>query len=82
MVKVVPYEAGPLPVPNNKFIILSFAVLTLPDVVFIEGLTGDLYIERKEDTDTYNAAFQALEDLAATAEATRDIITSILMSYR
>lgn len=81
-VKVVPYEAGPLPVPNNKFIILSFATLALPDVVFIEGLTGDLYIERKEDTDTYNAAFQALDNLATTADTTRDIIASILRSYR
>jgi hypothetical protein len=81
-VRVVPYEAGALPNANNKFIILSFASLALPDVVFVEGLTGDLYIERKEDTDTYNAAFQALEDLAASPEKTRGMITSILRSYR
>jgi transcriptional regulator with XRE-family HTH domain len=81
-VRVVPYEAGALPNANNKFIILSFATLTLPDVVFVEGLTGDLYIERKEDIDTYNSAFQALEDLAAAPEDTRETITSILRSYR
>jgi hypothetical protein len=80
-VKVVPYEAGPLPVSNNKFIILSFAA-ALPDVVFIEALTGDLYIERKEDTDTYNSAFQALEKLAASSEETRETIKAILRSYR
>ena len=79
-VKVVPYEAGPLPVPNNKFIILSFAGAGLPDVVFIEGLTGDLYIERKEDTDTYNRAFRALDELAASPEETRGMITAILRS--
>jgi hypothetical protein len=77
-VRVVPYEAGALPVPNNKFIILSFGAPLLPDVVFIEGLTGDLYIDRKDDTDTYHAAFQALEALAATSDDTRDIITSLL----
>jgi transcriptional regulator with XRE-family HTH domain len=81
-IRVVPYEAGALPNANNKFIILSFATLALPDVVFVEGLTGDLYIERKEDIDTYNAAFQSLEALAATPEDTRDIITSILSQYR
>ncbi len=81
-VRVVPYEAGALPNANNKFIILSFGMLALADVVFVEGLTGDLYIERKEDTDTYNAAFQALEGLAATAEDTRETINSILRSYR
>jgi hypothetical protein len=81
-IRVVPYEAGALPNANNKFIILSFATLALPDVVFFEGLTGDLYIERKEDIDTYNSAFQALERLAASPERTRGIITSIMRSYR
>ncbi len=77
-IRVVPYTAGVLPVPNNKFIILSFGTQLLPDVVFIEGLTGDLYIDRKDDTDTYHAAFQALQTLAATPDDTRDIMTSLL----
>jgi hypothetical protein len=81
-VKVVPYEAGPLPVPNNKFIILSFAALALPDVVFIEGLTGDLYIDRKQDTDIYSNGFHALDRLAASRGETRGIITAIMRSHR
>ena len=82
-VRVVPYEAGALPVANNKFIILSFASPDLSDVVFVEGLTGDLYLERKEDIGTYDTAFEELEGLAATPEATRAIITSIIKSsYR
>ncbi len=81
-VKVVRYEAGPLPVPNNKFIILSFATLALPDVVFIEGLTGDLYIDRKQDTDIYSNAFHALDRLAASRGETRGIITAIMRSHR
>jgi transcriptional regulator with XRE-family HTH domain len=81
-VRVVPYEAGALPVANNKFIILSFASPELADVVFVEGLTGDLYLERKEDIETYQAAFQDLEGLAATPEASRDIIASMIKSDR
>jgi transcriptional regulator with XRE-family HTH domain len=81
-VRVVPYEAGALPNAINKFIILSFATLPLPDIVYVEGLTGELFIERKEDTEAYNSAFQALEGLAASPSDTRDIITSILKSYR
>jgi Domain of unknown function (DUF5753)/Helix-turn-helix domain len=79
-IRVVSYEAGALPVPNNKFIILSF--LTLPDVVYVEGLTGDLYIEREEETDVYNTAFRALEGLAATPEQTREIIALAVTPYR
>lgn len=81
-VKVVPFEAGALPNAIHKFIILSFATPALPDVVYIEALTGELYIERKEDTEAYNSTFQALEGLAVSPEETRDIITSILESYR
>jgi transcriptional regulator with XRE-family HTH domain len=77
-VRVVPYEAGALPNGNNKFIILSFESLALPDVVFIEGLTGDLYIDRKEESATYDAAFRILEGMAATPEETRGIIGAIL----
>jgi hypothetical protein len=81
-VRVVPYEAGALPVANNKFIILSFATAELADVVFVEGLTGDLYLERKEDIETYHAAFGELEGLAATPESSRAIIASMINSNR
>lgn len=77
-IKVIPYEAGALPVANNKFIMLSFATLALPEVVYIEALTGEMFLERNEDIETYNAAFQALSALAASPEASRDIITLAL----
>lgn len=81
-VQVVPYEAGALPNANNKFIILSFAEPTLADVVFVEGLTDDLYIERKDDIEAYNMAFRVLEGLAARPENTHEIVETILRSYR
>jgi transcriptional regulator with XRE-family HTH domain len=80
--RVIPNEAGALPVATTKFIILSFADHTLPDIVYIEGLTGELFLERKDDTDIYSAAFQELEDLAASPEASRRVITSSLLSYQ
>lgn len=79
--RVVPYEAGALPTAINKFIILSFAAHTLPDIVYIEGLTGELFLERKHDTDIYGAAFETLEGLAASPDASRGIITASLRSF-
>ncbi len=35
-IRVIPYEAGVLPVAINKFIILGFGTLALRDVVYIE----------------------------------------------
>jgi transcriptional regulator with XRE-family HTH domain len=76
-VRVLPYDAGLLPATNNKFIILSFSQPTLSEVVFIEGLTGDLYLDRPEDVATYADAFQAMLEMTASAEASRAIIDRI-----
>ena len=80
--RVIPYDAGALPSGNNKFIILRFAQPTVPDVVFIEGLTGDLYLEEPHDVEIYSTTFRALAQLAAEPDITRDIITTMIASYR
>lgn len=80
--RVIPYDAGALPAGNNKFIILRFAQPAVPDVVFIEGLTGDLYLEEPHDVETYSTTFRALAQLAAEPDMTRDIITAVIASYR
>lgn len=79
-IRVIPYEAGALPVPVNKFIILSFATLALPDVVYIERVGGELFLDREEDVSTYNVAFRALEELAVSPETSRRIIATALRS--
>jgi transcriptional regulator with XRE-family HTH domain len=80
--RVIPYQAGALPAGNNKFIILGFAQATVSDVVFIEGLTGDLYLEDPRDVEIYELTFRTLTHLAASPEATRDIITAMIPNYR
>jgi transcriptional regulator with XRE-family HTH domain len=79
--RVIPYEAGALPAGNNKFIILGFAQPAVPDVVFIEGLTGDLYLEDPRDVEIYNTTFRTLVRLAASPDVTRDIIAAVIPSY-
>ena len=80
--RVIPYEAGALPAGNNKFIILGFALPTVPDVVFIEGLTGDLYLEDPRDVEIYNLTFRTLVQLAASPDETREIITAAIGGHR
>ena len=77
---VLPYEAGLLPVPNNKFIVLSFREPTVPGVVFIEGLTGDLYLGPADGLAEYQEAFSAMRAMAATPGRSRDIIAAAAAS--
>jgi len=79
--QVVPYKAGVLPSENNKFIILRFARPAVSDVVFIEGLTRDYYVEDRDEVEVYNTTFRTLLDLAASPEATRAIIASSISRF-
>ena len=80
-IQVISYTAGALPSGNNKFIILGFALPAVSDVVFIEGLTGDLYLDEPGEVETYNATFRTLLRLAGDAVATREIIGSMINRY-
>ncbi len=80
--RIIPYEAGALPAGNNKFIILSFGQPTVSDVVFIEGLTGDLYLDDPADVETYKATYRTLVTLAAGPDDTRETIEAVLPRYR
>jgi len=79
--RVIPYEAGALPAGNNKFIILRFASAEVKDVVFIEGLTRELYLDDPDEVETYNTTFRTLVQLAASTDETRAIIAARIPSY-
>ena len=79
--RVIPYDAGALPAGNNKFIILRFASPTVKDVVYIEGLTGDIYLDEPSDVETYNTTFRTLVQLAASTHKTRAMIAAMIQSY-
>jgi Domain of unknown function (DUF5753) len=81
-IRVIPYEAGALPAGNNKFIILEFMQPAVPDIVFIEGLTGDLYLEDPRDVEIYNLTYRTLVQLAASPDETREIIGTTIRSHR
>jgi transcriptional regulator with XRE-family HTH domain len=76
-VRVLPFEAGLLPVPNNKFIILGFGEPTVPDVVFVELHARNVYLGPGEGLADYQDAFRAMQDMAATPAASREIIETI-----
>lgn len=74
---VVPYNAGILPVPTSKFIVLSFREPSVPGVVFIEMLTGDLYLGPADGLADYEQAFTAMQAMAMKPEQSRLLISSI-----
>ena len=63
--QVMPFDRGGHSVAGGSFSILRFAEPDLPDIVYIEQLTGALYLDRPEETDHYR---EVMNSLSAEAE--------------
>jgi hypothetical protein len=59
-VQVVPYRAGAHAGTTGPFVILDYAEVNDPAVVYVETLAGDIYLEERSDVDRYTLAFDRL----------------------
>jgi hypothetical protein len=76
--QVLPFRAGGHAATGGPFTILRFADPEMPDLVYVEQLTGALFLDRRDDLDHYAAA-NDLVCIAAEAPArTPEIIKGIL----
>jgi transcriptional regulator with XRE-family HTH domain len=62
--QVVPLDVGAHPALNSNFIILDLGTHGVPDVVYVEGLLGFIYLERAADIQRYRRAFDQLRAAA------------------
>lgn len=64
VVQVITFEAGAHAAADGNFVLLEFADSNLSPVIFIEGLTGNQYLERAADLARYREAVEYLRDVA------------------
>jgi hypothetical protein len=79
-IRILPFQAGILPVVTNKFIILSFREPSVEGVVYVEGvvgLTADLYLGPREGLAVYQQAFGVMWSMAASPQRSRTMIAAI-----
>lgn len=72
--QVLPLAVGPHPATSGEFTILGFPELIAPDVVYLENMTSDLYVEREGEVYRYTLAFDHLRALALSTEESADAI--------
>jgi transcriptional regulator with XRE-family HTH domain len=64
-IQVIPFDVGAHAAQDSNFVLLEFGEgPDLSPVVFVEGLTGNQYIERKADLARYREAVEHLRDSA------------------
>lgn len=76
--QVMPFSSGGHAASGGAFSVLRFPYQELSDVVYIEHLTGALYIDRREEVDRYTAAIGRLFIEAAPLSDTPAILRGIL----
>jgi hypothetical protein len=79
-IQVIPYEAGAHPAMDSTFNILGFAG-TVPGLVYVEGLVGWIYLDRRNDIERYQKVFEHLHAQALDPRASMKLIAKIGKSY-
>lgn len=74
--RLLPFDAGTHSAMEGAFTIFSFPEEQYPDVVYIEGMMGDLYLESVESVQRYRSAFESLSESAMSPSDTMELITS------
>lgn len=80
--RLLPFRSGAHPGMEGAFTIFSFPGKLYPDVVYIEGMMGDLYLESAESVSRYRNAFERLSGSVLSASDTMDFIDALAKEYR
>ncbi len=73
-IQVVPYSAGAHPGQLGPFVILGFPEPAEPDVVTMETVGGNLYVDKPEEVRLYTTAFDHLRAVALSPADTRAML--------
>ncbi|MFF5928650.1 helix-turn-helix domain-containing protein [Streptomyces hydrogenans] len=80
-VQVLPFDTGAHPGINGQYSILEFPDASDSSVVYIEGVTSDLYLEKGPDVSKYSYMYEHLRAQALGVEQTRDFVEGIAKKY-
>lgn len=80
-VQVLPFEMGAHPGINGQYAILEFPDTSDSSVVYIEGVTSDLYLEKANDVQKYSVMYEHLRAQALNVDHTRQFIADIAKDY-
>ncbi|UXY28177.1 helix-turn-helix domain-containing protein [Streptomyces sp. HUAS TT20] len=80
-VQVLPFEVGAHPGLNGQYAILEFADAADSSVVYLEGVTSDLYLEKAHDVQRYAVMYEHLRAQSLNVEQSRQYIADVAKEY-
>jgi transcriptional regulator with XRE-family HTH domain len=76
--QVMPFRYGGHAAEGGAFTIMRFPESDLPDMVYMEYLTGALYLDKADEVERYAAVMERLSVAGTSPERTREILTAVL----
>ena len=80
-VQVLPFAMGAHPGVNGQYAILEFPDASDSTVVYLEGVTSDLYLEKANDVQSYSVMYEHLRAQALNPDQTREFIEDVAKEY-
>lgn len=81
-VQALPFDEGSHPGMSGQFAILEFSDESDTSVVYLEGVTSDLYLEKLSDVQSYSMMYEHLRAQALNAEASRHFMSQVAEDHR
>jgi hypothetical protein len=79
--QIIPFQAGGHAAAGGSFAILRFPEPELPDVVYVEQLTGAIYLDKREDVEDYATAMERLCVEAEPPGNTARLLEKVLYEF-
>ena len=77
MLQVLPFSAGAHAALEGGFVLIKFPEETDPDVVYVEGIMGDLYLESEVEVKRYQSAFERIQAVALGPKESSAFISAL-----
>jgi hypothetical protein len=76
--QVMPFKYGGHAAESGSFTLMRFPETDLPDIVYMEYLTGAHYVEKPDEVERYAAVMERLSVAATSPDRTREILVGLL----
>jgi transcriptional regulator with XRE-family HTH domain len=80
--QLIPLELGAHPAMDSTFVIIEFEEPMVNDVVYAEGLAGNIYMENAADLERYRKVFARLNSIALSSADSIALAVRIATTYK
>lgn len=82
ILQVIPLAIGAHPALDSTFVILQFDEAMVNDVVYIEGVVGNIYLESAADLQRYRRMFSRLTSIALSPDDSVALVNGVIETYK